>query len=172
MTQLVRAAARCLALALAVLALPLICPAPAPAQEPIVVGANLSMTGPVSAFGQMAWDGMQIAQQMRPTVLGRPVKLVLVDNKSDNVESANAAGRLVTKEKVVAMLGPVTSSATLAAAPIVEEARVPLVSPSATNPIVTQGKKYIFRVCFIDPFQGQVAARRPTRSGHRAPRDR
>lgn len=157
MTQFVRQAARWLALAC--LALGLAVPALASGPEPILVGANLSMTGSVAAFSQMTWDGIRIAQQMRPTALGRPLKLTLVDNKSDNVEAANAANRLVTKDKVAAMLGPVTSSATLAAAAIAEEAQVPLVSPSATSPIVTQGRKYVFRVCFMDPFQGQAAAR-------------
>ncbi|MBI4799372.1 MAG: ABC transporter substrate-binding protein [Desulfarculus sp.] len=157
MTQLVRKAARWLALAC--LALAPAVPALAAAEEPILVGANLSMTGQVAAFSQMTWDGIRIAQQMRPTALGRPLKLMLVDNKSDNVEAANATNRLVTKDKVAAMLGPVTSSATLAAAPIAEAARVPLVSPSATSPIVTQGRRYVFRVCFMDPFQGQAAAR-------------
>lgn len=160
MTQLARKAARWLAAALVVLATAAWAgPAPAADPAPILVGANLSMTGSVAAFGQMAWEGMRIANQMRPTALGRPIKLILVDNKSDNVESANAASRLVTKEKVVAMLGPVTSSTALAAVPIAEDNQVPLVSPTATNPIVTQGRKYVFRVCFIDPFQGQVAAR-------------
>jgi branched-chain amino acid transport system substrate-binding protein len=160
MIPLARKAAWWVAAFLMVLA-PAAFPGPAPAAEPqpLLVGANLSMTGSVSAFGQMCWEGMRIANQMRPTALGRPLQLVLVDNKSDNVEAANAASRLVTKEKVVAMLGPVTSSTTLAAAPIAEEARVPLVSPSATSPIVTQGRQYVFRVCFIDPFQGLVAAR-------------
>ncbi len=127
--------------------------------KPIVVGALLPMTGQVAAYGQMCWVGMQIANSMEPKVLGREVKLVLVDNKSDNVEAANAASRLVKKEKVIAILGPATSSRALAAAPIAEKAHVPMIMPSATNPIITQGRKYIFRVCFIDPFQGKVAAR-------------
>jgi branched-chain amino acid transport system substrate-binding protein len=160
MTQPARKAARWLAATLVVLATAAWADAaPAGDAPPLLVGANMSMTGSVSAFSQMTWDGIKIANQMRPTALGRPVKLILVDNKSDNVEAANAANRLVTKEKVVAMLGPVTSSATLAAATIAEDSRVPLVSPSATSPIVTQGRKYVFRVCFTDPFQGQVAAR-------------
>jgi branched-chain amino acid transport system substrate-binding protein len=126
---------------------------------PLLVGVNLPMTGQVAAFGQMSWAGMQIANQMKPEVLGRPVKLVLVDNKSDNVEAANASSRLVTKEKAAAVLGPSTSSQVLAAGPISEEHRVPLIAPTATSPIVTQDKNYVFRVCFIDPFQGVVAAR-------------
>lgn len=132
---------------------------PAAAAEPVVVGVLMPMTGPVAAYGQMALAGIKIAHQMRPEVMGRPVKLVVVDNKSDNVEAASGASRLITKEGAIAILGPATSSRALAAAPVAERAGVPIISPSATNPIVTQNKKYVFRVCFIDPFQGKVAAR-------------
>ncbi len=128
-------------------------------RKPIMVGVLLPMTGQVAAYGQMEWAGIKVAQIMQPSVLGRPVKLVLVDNKSDNVEAANAASRLIKKERVVAILGPATSSKALAAVPIAEKAGVPVVMPSATNPIITQGRRYAFRVCFIDSFQGAMAAR-------------
>lgn len=127
--------------------------------EPIAVGVLAPMTGAVAAYGQMTNAGIQIAHDMRPEVLGQPVKLILLDTKSDAVEAANGASRLVKKDQVVALLGPVTSTRSLAAAPIAEAAGIPLISPAATSPILTQGKKYIFRVCFIDPFQGKVAAR-------------
>lgn len=133
-------------------------PAGATAPEPIVIGAVLPMTGAVAAYGQMAWDGIKLAHRMRPTVLGRPVKLALADNKSDNVEAANAASRLIKKEGAVGILGPATSGRALAVAPLAESAQTCMISPSATNPLVTQGKKYSFRVCFIDPFQGAKAA--------------
>ncbi|MFZ5586249.1 MAG: ABC transporter substrate-binding protein [Thermodesulfobacteriota bacterium] len=134
-------------------------PASAGAKDPIVVGVLMPMTGAVAAYGQMANLGIKIAHEMRPEVLGRPVRLVVVDNKSDTTEAANAMSRLVQKEGAVAVLGPATSSRALAAATIAESHRIPMVTPTATNPNVTQGKKYVFRVCFIDPFQGQVAAR-------------
>ena len=133
--------------------------AQAAAPEPIKVGVLSPMTGSVAAYGQMVYKGMEIANQMRPEVLGRPVKLILVDTKSDAVEAANGASRLAKKERVAAMLGPVTSTRALAAAPIAENAGIPLISPAATSPILTQNKEYIFRVCFIDPFQGKMAAR-------------
>ena len=129
------------------------------AGRPIVVGVIMPTTGDVAAYGQMAWVGIKLAYQMRPKVLGRPVKLVLVDNKSDAVEAANAASRLIQKERAVAILGPATSTRTLSAVPVAEKAGIPLISPTATNPAVTQGRRYAFRVCFIDPFQGKVAAR-------------
>lgn len=117
------------------------------------------MTGSVAAFGQMGWDGFQTARKIQPEALGRPVELKLSDTKSDKVDSANAVSRLIEKEKVVAILGEMISGDTIAAGDYAERAKIPMISPTATNPIVTQGKKYIFRVCFIDPEQGRVGAK-------------
>ena len=132
---------------------------PAAAQETIKIGAYLPMTGAVAAYGQMEWAGIQIAQEMQPTVLGKKIELVLVDTKSDKIEAANAMSRLIEKDKVVGVLGEAISGNSMAGNPISEAAKIPTVSPTATNPLVNQGKKYAFRACFIDPFQGEVAAR-------------
>jgi branched-chain amino acid transport system substrate-binding protein len=129
------------------------------AAEPIVIGAYLSMTGNVAAYGQMGWDGITIAKKMQPEVLGRPVEVKLVDTKSDKVESANAVSRLIEKEKVIAVIGEMISGNTLAGADYAERKKIPMISPTATNPLVTQKKQYIFRVCFIDTDQGKVAAK-------------
>lgn len=134
-------------------------PSPGLAAAPIRIGVYLPMTGPVAAFGQMEWAGIQVAHEMRPTVLGARVELVLVDEKSDRIEAANAVSRLLKKEKVQAIIGAATSSNTMAGAVLSEKARIPMISPTATLPLVTQNKKYMFRVCFIDSFQGQAAAR-------------
>jgi branched-chain amino acid transport system substrate-binding protein len=87
------------------------------------------------------------------------VELFLVDTKSDKIEAANAVSRLIEKNKVQAIIGEAISGNTLAGGPIAEKARIPMVSPTATNPLVTQGKKYVFRVCFVDTFQGEAAAK-------------
>ena len=116
------------------------------------------MTGSNAPYGENALRGLKLAVEARPSVLGRPVELVVVDNKSDKVEASNGANRLIQNDKVSAILGPLASSTSLAAAPVAEAAGVPMISPWATNPLVTQGRKYAFRVCFIDPFQGQVGA--------------
>ena len=129
------------------------------AAETIKIGAYLPMTGAVAAYGQDAWNGIQIAKEMKPTVLGKKVELVVVDTKSDKIESANAVSRLIEKEKVIAIIGEMISGDTLAGGPIAEKAKIPMISPTATNPLVTQGKKYVFRVCFIDPVQGEIAAK-------------
>ena len=127
--------------------------------DTIRIGVILSMTGGTSAFGQMTWNGLQVGKSMRSTVLGKEVELILVDNKSDKIESANAAQRLIQKDNVIGIIGDVASSNSLAIAPIVEESRIPHISPASTNPLVTQNRKYVFRACFIDPFQGEVMAK-------------
>jgi len=129
------------------------------AQEVIRIGANLEMTGAVAAYGQMIWEGVNLVREIvGDEVDGKKIELVLVDNKSDKVESANAATRLIDKEKVVAMLGPAISGSMLAVGPVCEEKQIPVISATATNPLVTQGKKFVFRACFLDPYQAAAAA--------------
>ena len=115
---------------------------PAAAQETIKIGAYLPMTGAVASYGQMEWAGIQIAQEMQPTVLGKKVEVILVDTKSDKIEAANAMSRLIEKDKVVGVLGEAISGNSMAGNPISETAKIPTVSPTATNPLVNQGKKY------------------------------
>ncbi|MGV8075216.1 MAG: ABC transporter substrate-binding protein [Syntrophobacteraceae bacterium] len=130
-----------------------------PAQDTIKFGAYLPMTGSVAAYGEMEWNGIEIAREMEPEVLGLKIDVKLVDTKSDKIESANAMTLLLEKEKVVGVIGEAISGNTMAGNPISEAAKIPSVSPTATNPLVTQGKEYAFRACFIDPFQGEIAAR-------------
>lgn len=132
---------------------------PACAAEPIVIGAYRPMTGAVATYDQMGWTGISVAKKMEPTVLGRPIALKLVDTRSDKVEAENAVSRLIEKENAVAIIGEMISGNTLAGADHAERSGIPMVSPTATNPIVTQNRKFIFRVCFIDPDQGRIAAK-------------
>ncbi|MCL5124869.1 MAG: ABC transporter substrate-binding protein [Deltaproteobacteria bacterium] len=129
------------------------------AAEPINIGALLPMTGSVAAFGQMAWDGINTARQIEPEALGRPIEIKLADTKSEKVDSANAVSRLIEKEKVIAIIGELISGNTIAASDHAERSKIPMVSPTATNPLVNQGKNFVFRVCFTDPEQGRVAAK-------------
>ncbi len=131
----------------------------APASAEIKLGVYLPMTGPAAAMGQMVWEGVQAAHQLQPQVLGQPVKLVLVDTRSDRIEAANAVSRLIESDKVAAIIGEVISSDTLAGVPIAERAGIPNISPTATNPLVTQNRQFAFRACFEDSLQGRVAAR-------------
>ncbi len=130
----------------------------ATADDVIKIGVFEPMTGANAAGGAMEVEGIELAKEMFPEILGKKVELVIVDNKSDKVEAANAATRLVDKEKVVAIIGSWGSSFSMAAGPIVSDAGVPAVGASCTNPLVTVGNDYYFRVCFIDSFQGVVMA--------------
>jgi branched-chain amino acid transport system substrate-binding protein len=124
----------------------------------IKIGVFEPMTGANASGGAMEVEGVKLANELFPTVLGKKVVLVLADNKSDKVEAANAATLLVQKEKVKAIIGSWGSSLSMAAGPIVSDAKVPTVGASCTNPLVTKGNAFYFRVCFIDPFQGTVMA--------------
>ena len=131
----------------------------APAAAAIKIGLYLPMTGAAAAMGQMVWEGVQVAHALQPQVLGQPVKLVMLDTRSDRIEAANAVSRLIEQDKVAAIIGEVISSDTLAGVPIAERAKIPNISPTATNPLVTQNRKYAFRAAYVDNLQGKVAAR-------------
>jgi len=131
----------------------------APAAGEVKIGLYLPMSGGAAAMGQMVWEGVQVAHRLQPRVLGQEVKLILLDTRSDRIESANAVSRLIEKDKVAAIIGEVISSDTLAGAPIAERAGVPMLSPTATNPLVTQGRRFVFRAAYVDDLQGRVAAR-------------
>lgn len=124
----------------------------------IKIGVFEPMTGSSAAGGQMTVEGIKLANAIRPEVLGKKVELVIVDNRSDKVEAANAVTRLIEKDGVVAIIGSYGSSLSMAAGDIVKEKKVPAVGCSPTNPLVTLNNDYYFRVCFIDPFQGTVMA--------------
>jgi len=120
------------------------------------------MTGANAGGGALEVEGIKLANQLYPTVkVGDKeykIDLVIADNKSDKVEAANAAQRLVDKDKVQVVLGSWGSSLSMAAGPIVKDKKVPAIGLSCTNPLVTKDNEYYFRVCFIDPFQGTVMA--------------
>ncbi len=128
------------------------------AQSDIKIGVYLPMTGGVAAYGKMEWAGIQTASSMAPEALGKKIELVLLDTKSEQIEASNTVS-LLTEMKVAGIIGEAISANTMAGNPISEKAQIPSITPTATNPLVTQGKKYAFRVCFTDRVQGEVAAR-------------
>ena len=132
--------------------------APAMAAEPVKIGVYLPLTGQNAFGGQLELEGVKLAQKAKPSVLGRTIELVVVDNKSDKVEAANAVKRLIERDNVCAYIGTYGSSLAMAGGEVGEKAGVPGVGTSCTNPLVTQGKKYYFRSVFIDPYQGAAAA--------------
>ena len=127
-------------------------------QGPVKIGVYLPLTGQNAFGGQLELDGVRLAHKEMPKVLGRDVELVVVDNKSDKVEAGNAVKRLIERDNVSAIIGTNGSSLALAGGEVAEKGKTPAVGTSCTNPLVTMGKKYYFRVCYIDPWQGAAAA--------------
>lgn len=128
----------------------------------IVVGEFASLSGGTASFGQSSHKGTRMAVDeinAAGGVLGKKIKLITEDDQSKAGEAATIVRKLISRNKVVAILGEVASSRSLEAAPIAQEAKVPMISPASTNPKVTQVGDYVFRICFIDPFQGTVLAK-------------
>jgi branched-chain amino acid transport system substrate-binding protein len=145
---------------------------PAPtvrSEQAIVLGEIGSLTGSEASFGTATRDGIELAIRQANAaggVKGRQIVVKVYDDQGKAEEAAAIMTKLITQDKVVAVLGEVSSSRSIAAAPIAQERRIPMISPSATNPKVTEIGDYIFRACFIDPFQGQVMAAFATRRMH------
>ena len=131
----------------------------------IKVGANFEITGNVANYGTTARDGFKLAiKEANETggIDGKQIVIVEADNKSDPAESANAATKLISDDKVVAIVGPATSGAVQAESQIATENKIPIIAPCATSPDITvengQVKEFVFRGCFIDPLQSNTMA--------------
>ena len=136
-------------------------PTPGAGGAVIKVGEFASLTGSEATFGQSSHQGTQLAiDELNASggVLGKQLKLITEDNQSQAGQSSTVVRKLISSDGVVAILGEVASSRSLEAAPICQQNKIPMISPSSTNPKVTETGDYIFRVCFIDPFQGTVMA--------------
>jgi len=128
----------------------------------IRIGEYSAMTGTTATFGQSTHRGLMMAVDeinAAGGVLGRKIRLLTEDTQSKPEEAAMAVTKLITRDRVKAVIGEVSSSRSLAAAPICQANGIPMVSNASTNPEVTKKGDYIFRVCYIDPFQGDVMAR-------------
>ncbi|MDK2835807.1 MAG: branched-chain amino acid transport system substrate-binding protein [Thermosediminibacterales bacterium] len=125
----------------------------------IRIGVYEPMTGASAAGGQMTVEGIELANELYPEVLGKKVKLFIVDNRTDKTEAANAVARLIEQNKVVAIIGSYGSSLSMSGGQVAKDKKIPVVGDSPTNPLVTKDNDYYFRVCFIDPFQGKVMAK-------------
>jgi branched-chain amino acid transport system substrate-binding protein len=129
----------------------------------IVIGEYGSLTGTTATFGQSTHNGIMLAVDEQNAAGGlfdkKKIRVITEDDQSKPEEAATAATKLINQDRVVALLGEVASSRSLAAAPIAQAAKVPMISPSSTNAKVTQVGDYIFRVCFVDEFQGLVMAK-------------
>lgn len=134
--------------------------------DTIKLGANLELSGKVSAYGSSARDGMQLAVDeinQAGGVLGKKLELIALDNQSDTTQSTTIAQKLI-EQKVVAILGPATTGNTMAELNVATDNKIPIVTPTGTAAKITvdenTGKvnEFAFRTCFIDPFQGTVGA--------------
>jgi branched-chain amino acid transport system substrate-binding protein len=143
-------------------------PSPPAASGAVVkIGLNLEMTGAQAVFGQRALEGVRLAAgeiNDAGGLFGRQIELVVRNNAGLATEAARASAALINEDKVVAIVGCITSTNTLGAALTAERYRIPLLTPSATNPRVTvpqqgQRREYVFRAAFIDPYQGKVMSR-------------
>jgi branched-chain amino acid transport system substrate-binding protein len=130
---------------------------------PIVVGMYGSLTGDGASFGVSSREGTELAVDEVNTagglLGGRRIQLLVEDDQSLPEQATSAVTKLITQDRVIAVLGEVASRRSLAAAPVAQRYQVPMITPSSTNERVTAVGDYIFRVCFIDPFQGEVLAK-------------
>ena len=127
----------------------------------VVIGEYASITGPTASFGVSSNEGTILAVEEANAaggVLGKPIRVVTYDNRSDASEAVTAVQKLISSDRVCAILGEVASKRSLAGAQPCQKNGIPMVSPASTNPAVTEVGDYIFRVCFTDDFQGKVCA--------------
>jgi branched-chain amino acid transport system substrate-binding protein len=126
------------------------------------VGGYFSLSGPDTQFGLDSREGIELAVDevnKAGGVKGKPIKMVFEDDKSNPQEATNKVLQLIDRDKVVAILGEVASSRSKAGGIVANKRRVPMISPSSTNPDVTKVGPFAFRVCFTDDAQGQAGAR-------------
>jgi branched-subunit amino acid ABC-type transport system permease component/ABC-type branched-subunit amino acid transport system substrate-binding protein len=145
-----------------VVALALILTGCKPKADDIPIGAYLSLSGSDSTFGTDTRDGIELAileVNAHGGVHGKPVRVIYDDDKSVAQEASNKVRQLIDRDGVVAVLGEVASSRSLAGGLICNTKKVPMVTPSSTAVDVTEGREYVFRTCFTDAQQGEVAAR-------------
>ncbi len=127
----------------------------------IVIGGVGPVTGEAATFGVSTKNAYEMAiaeWNANKGINGKQLKLVFADDKGDPTEGATVYTKLIQQDKVVAIVGTVMSKVSLAGAPICQSSGIPMISPTSTNPKVTEVGDFIFRACFIDPFQGTVGA--------------
>src|SRR5688572_28464899 len=121
--------------------------------DKVRIGVYMSLTGSTANFGISSVNGIKMAADevnAAGGIKGKLVELLVQDNRSDASEAATIVTKFVTQDQVHAILGEVASSRSIAAAPIAQNARIPMLTPSSTNPEVTRKGDFIFRSCFID----------------------
>ena len=133
-----------------------------PTGDTIKIGVYGDTSGATSSFGQSTKNGIELAfEEINAAggVNGKKLEMLFENDQGTSIQAKTVISKLINQDKVVAVLGEVASSNSLAAAPVAQEAKIPMITPSSTNPKVTEVGDYISRVCFIDPFQGAVMAK-------------
>ena len=133
----------------------------AAAANDIPIGVYAALSGGEAAFGQATVQGVRLAAEEINNgggVLGKKIRLIVEDDAGRAEEAASVVTKLITRDGVIGVIGENSSNQSLAGAPICQAAKVPMISPSSTNPNVTKKGDYIFRVCFTDPYQGKALA--------------
>lgn len=128
----------------------------------IKIGVVMPLTGAVSTFGQSGKNGLTLLQEQinnKGGINGKKIQFVFGDDENKPASAVSVGQKLINDDKVVAIVGPLTSTCANSLAPIAQQNNIPMVSGTATNPKVTQAGDFIFRTCFIDPFQGTVVAK-------------
>lgn len=128
----------------------------------IKIGVYVDLTGQTSAFGQSSKNGIQLAVDeinAAGGVAGKKLEVIVEDDQGRPEQAKTVVSKLVNQDKVQVIIGEATSTNSLAAAPVAQEAKIPMISHASTNEGVTKVGDYIFRICFIDSFQGSVMAK-------------
>ncbi len=131
-------------------------------QNEILIGEYESLTGAEATFGISSTNGLKLAVEEinnNGGLLGKQIKLITYDDQCKPSEAATVVQKLINKDKVVGIIGEVASSRSKAGAQICQSSKIPMISPASTNPDVTAIGDYIYRVCFIDPFQATVISK-------------
>ncbi len=135
---------------------------PTTSDSKIKVGVYYPLTGEIATFGQFGKKGVEMAvDEINKSggLLGRQVEAIYEDTRGLQQDSSIAVQKLIDKDKVIGVLGESASTNSIAGGQVCQEKKIPMITPSSTNPQVTQIGDYIFRICFLDDFQGEVMAR-------------
>lgn len=130
--------------------------------EPIKIGMLTPLSGDLAQYGQAVLNAAQLAIKQvndKGGVNGSKIELVYYDNEADQTKSLNLFNRLVDQDKIVALIGPVISGTSLVVAPEANSKKIPMITPTGTNTDITVGYDYVFRACYIDPYQGKMVAK-------------
>jgi len=152
---------RILIISLVIASLLIACQPQGSSGDKVRIGVFMSLTGSTANFGISSTNGIKMAADevnAAGGINGKQVEILVQDDRSDASEAATIVTKFVTQDQVHAILGEVASSRSIAAAPIAQNAKIPMLTPSSTNPEVTKKGDFIFRSCFIDPVQGAAIA--------------